>query len=196
MNIYLIRHGESIDDLNGCYGGVSNWPLTDTGKQQARRAGKQLSSCNIQAIYTSPMARAKESAEIIQSAVQNTPLFTVFDLHERNTYGVMSGLTPQAAQELFGYLVDKTGKVPGEENHCAPGGEEYSDFLTRVKNAFNYVITDAITKGYTSIAIVTHGKFTKALLNDVLLIDNTYNKELGSINHIEFIPPRLIKEAS
>ena len=192
MKIFVTRHGESVDDLNGSYGGASNWPLTEHGRTQALAAGKRLANQKVKAIYTSPMRRAHESASLIRKVVGDVPFQTVFDLRERNTYGVMSGLTKEVADELFGYLVDATGKIPGVDNKCAPGGEEYLDFVVRVRTALDYVILDAEEKGYDRIVIVTHGKFTLALFRDVLHVGTDYDKNLASINCIEFVPPKLL----
>lgn len=192
MLIYITRHGESVDDLTGHYGGATNWNLTEEGERQAALAGSRLQVEGVQAIYASPMERARKSAEIIQSVLGGVPLSTVFDLRERNTYGLLSGLTPDEAEKLFGYLVAETQKVAGVGNACAPGGEEYPEFIARVKRAFDYVVQDAREAGYERIAIVTHGKFTLGLFRDVLNISDEYDKSLASINIIEYIPPRLV----
>ena len=54
MRIYLIRHSESIDDIENCYGGIADFDLTENGKKKVKEYRKQLESYGIEKIYTSP----------------------------------------------------------------------------------------------------------------------------------------------
>lgn len=192
MLIYVVRHGESEDDLSDSYGGAANFPLTDHGRDQARTTAAKLKDANIAAIYTSPLARAAESAAIIAKELGDLPLETIKDLHERNTYGLLSGHTRARAQELFGYLISELPYKPGEWPYCMPGGEEYEPFIARVRSAFEEVVHRARAAGHETVAIVTHGKFTMGLLIGVLGLGDEYEKDHGSINLVEYRPARLL----
>ena len=64
--IYLIRHGESLANKQGVYQGQSiDTGLTELGKKQARAAAKVLTRLKLEVIYTSPLKRTKETAQII-----------------------------------------------------------------------------------------------------------------------------------
>lgn len=58
MKIYLIRHSESIDDIEDCYGGIADFDLTENGKNKVKENTKKLDCCKIEKIYTSPYKRA------------------------------------------------------------------------------------------------------------------------------------------
>jgi broad specificity phosphatase PhoE len=81
MNLFLARHGESEWVVRGDEAGF-NSPLTDRGRQQARLLGRWLAANQkIDAIYASPLIRARETAEIV-AAELNLPLTFDSDLRE------------------------------------------------------------------------------------------------------------------
>src|SRR5438105_1487309 len=100
MKVYLVRHGESVDDLEDAYGGIADYPLTDSGRSTARTLAEKLSDSGIGLLYSSPYKRAYETAQIIQATV-GCELRVLEDLKERNSYGVLSGVTKQKAKDLF-----------------------------------------------------------------------------------------------
>lgn len=178
------------------YGGASDFPLTDRGRKQAMHVGDALRDRGIQAILSSPLKRASETAAIVQGVLGGIPLQVNFDLRERNTYGVMSGLTRAEAQRIFGYLIERSPGYPGKDKTCAPGGEEYPDFIYRVGRAWVEVVNFTRANGYERILVVTHGKFTLGLFTEILGLGDSYNKELGAVKVVSFRPPALTEEIS
>lgn len=65
MNWYFMRHGQIASNLKRVYSGRSEEVLTDTGREQVRQASRQLAGVEIDAIYSSPLARTRETAEIV-----------------------------------------------------------------------------------------------------------------------------------
>ena len=61
-NIYLIRHGEALDDINKTYGGWADDPLTPKGEKLAEELAKELSKLGIKTIYSSSLKRAQKTA--------------------------------------------------------------------------------------------------------------------------------------
>lgn len=64
MRIYLMRHSESIDDIEDCYGGISDFDLTENGKNKVKQYQKEIDNYGIEKIYTSPYKRAYQTAQI------------------------------------------------------------------------------------------------------------------------------------
>ncbi|MFV0498549.1 MAG: histidine phosphatase family protein [Bacilli bacterium] len=64
-SIYLLRHGETDWNRIGRIQGIKDIPLNKNGLRQAKKMGKYLRKLRIDLIYTSPLKRAKETAEII-----------------------------------------------------------------------------------------------------------------------------------
>lgn len=71
MDVYLVRHGESTNNRGDSP--VPYPPLTELGKEQARRAGEFLKSAGITHLYSSPMLRALETAAFISAAIGQLP---------------------------------------------------------------------------------------------------------------------------
>lgn len=84
--VITIQHTQSIHHTNGMVGSWTDWDLTDLGVEQAERIGqklaKQLSGRKI-AMYTSDLARAKHTAEIVAKHLGITPVIRP-ELRERN----------------------------------------------------------------------------------------------------------------
>ncbi|MEW6636961.1 MAG: histidine phosphatase family protein, partial [Actinomycetota bacterium] len=65
LEIILVRHGQSTANASGVWQGQMEFPLSDEGRHQARLAGRALAEKRLDAIYSSPLSRAFETAEII-----------------------------------------------------------------------------------------------------------------------------------
>ena len=90
--LYIVRHGESEYNAKGLLAGITDIPLTDTGREQARQAGKQIVPLGITHIVSSPLVRAYETAQIIAREIGFSAERIVVDsrLHERN-FGALEG---------------------------------------------------------------------------------------------------------
>lgn len=78
----LVRHGESYSNtLNIVSDDLNNYPLTERGREQAKNTAEELRKINIDAIYSSPVRRARETAEIISRRL-NVDFFTDIRLRE------------------------------------------------------------------------------------------------------------------
>lgn len=190
MRLYIVRHGESVDDIEDCYGGVADFPLTEKGRQQAEDAAEKLRHAKIEKVYSSPLARAKESAEIISSTLSAGPVIVIDDLQERNTYGVLSGVNKKRAEELFGRVLAQLKEKPGYSKETILGGEEYESFVTRVARALDAVSSHATENGVSTAVVLTHGKFTQALFERVFRLGADVMPQLSGINAVEFEPAR------
>lgn len=189
MRIYLIRHGESTDDLEDAYGGAADFPLTDRGREQAREVAAALHGAPIQVIFSSPLRRASESAQIIASTLDgNLEPIVIDDLRERNSYGVLSGVTKERARELFGYVLDALHEKPGYSREPLLGAEDFDTFIARVRQGFEQAVTQAKRSNAEHIAIVTHGKFTQGLFEEVLHITKNVYLDLSAVNVLDYTP--------
>ncbi len=167
MKIYLIRHSESQDDLINCYGGISDWDLTENGAGKVEIFRPTFATFNIQKIYSSPLKRAYKTAEILNKD-GNVEIEKVFDLHETNQYGYLTGLEKNLAKELFGYLLEK----PEYQNanyynrKCMPGGESADKLDERIQNVIERILNNC--HNLQNIAIVTHGGVLRSFFFKVL----------------------------
>jgi broad specificity phosphatase PhoE len=185
----MIRHGESVDDIEDCYGGIADFPLTPHGREQARDVGARLVPNAIEAVFSSPLARAHETAQIIVDALSGQlPLIIVDELQERNSYGVLSGVNKERAKVLFRSVFATLTEKPGYSREPLVGAEDFDLFVQRVNRAFNHVVTSAQDSGYSRIAVVTHGKFTQALFSEVLRLEGNVYLDLSTVNVVQYQP--------
>jgi uncharacterized phosphatase len=96
---YLVRHGETSWNAEGKIQGRSDIPLGDIGREQAKKLGEKLTSVHFDAIYTSPLQRAVETAEIIGN-ILSLPVQIQKELRERNS-GNLEGKTKEEMRALY-----------------------------------------------------------------------------------------------
>lgn len=188
MRICMMRHGEALDDIEDCYGGIADFPLTDLGRRQAADTAQTLHGHAPAALYSSPLKRAHETADIIAKALGLADPTVVPDLQERNSYGILSGVNKDKAKLIFANVLSQLKEKPGYSKEPIPGCELWDDFVIRVRRGFEWVVQDAKKNGHATIGLVTHGKFTAALFEDVLAIPQHVDLKLSALNILEYEP--------
>lgn len=165
MKIYLIRHCESQDEILNCYGGCADFDLTDKGIKVAKQYSNQICDLGIEKIFSSPYKRAKKVAYIFNEKL-NCGVELIDDLKEINTYGVMSGVNKDLANEIFDLLLNsKEYKEFGYyKGKTFEGGESIQDFDARVLNAFSMITKSS----FKNVAIVTHGGVFRSVYKNIL----------------------------
>lgn len=152
MNIYLLRHGETDWNKDGRIQGHTDIPLNQKGRAQIGQAAEVLAGLpfGIDSIYSSPLKRAYESAEIVADRLSYDKKEIIVEpmLIER-CFGEAEGLTAAEREAKFpNYQYADTG-------YYFPGIEPYKDLLKRAEAVFKK-ITDSC-KEDENILIVSHG---------------------------------------
>lgn len=112
MQIVLVRHGETEWSLSGQHTSRTNLPLTEKGRERAKRLGPALAGWNFALVLTSPLLRARETCEIAGFADRAE---ICEDLREFD-YGEYEGLTtPQIREVNPGWSLWRDGCPGGEE---------------------------------------------------------------------------------
>lgn len=109
--ISLVRHGQTDWNLTRRIQGTSDIPLNDTGRAQARVTAMILRRRQWDAIFTSPLGRARETAEIIAAEAGLPAPAAIEGLAERN-YGEAEGLT---GEQILARYPDGM-RIPGQES--------------------------------------------------------------------------------
>lgn len=141
---YFVRHGQSVLNQQGLFGGHTNSPLTDEGRSQAKAAGKMARKLNIHAIISSPLSRALETAQIIAKEI-NFPLsnIQINDLFIERNFGSME-------QQPWSPDLDLDGIADIET---------VDSILERARLAFEFLESQP----EEHILVVSHGSFGRAL---------------------------------
>lgn len=130
-HLYLVRHGQTESSARRCYSGRRDVPLTAVGHRQARQAGETLRLAGVDAVYSSPLSRATDTARTIAAAT-GAPVIIDQRLTEVD-YGPLEGLDREGARQQFGDAFDTWRQEP---MRCPiPGVEPLAAALERVVQA-------------------------------------------------------------
>ncbi len=113
MLLALIRHGQTDWNLDGLMQGRTDIPLNGTGREQALVAASALSGERWDAVVSSPLVRARETAELI-AATLGVPLAGSYDELVEQDFGAAEG-TPVSELDVRWPERDFAGKEPDEE---------------------------------------------------------------------------------
>jgi broad specificity phosphatase PhoE len=157
-NFVFLRHGESIGNAESRWQGQSDYALTEKGRAQARALAERWKSeaVKFDLVIASPLVRAKETAEIIASAL-DTKVETDSILLERNI-GEMEGLT---ADE-----VRRRPQPPYVTPYDPIGGEGEGDWALFLRAG--QALHDLVRRSPGSYLIVSHGGLLNQLMNAII----------------------------
>ena len=100
MKIYLIRHGQTNWNIEGRFQGREDIMLNETGILQAEECGKALAGEVFKAIITSPLVRARRTAEIMAEIIPVEQLLVDDAITERDFKSV-SGMTAAEREDFY-----------------------------------------------------------------------------------------------
>jgi probable phosphoglycerate mutase len=143
--ILLARHGETDWNRDGIWQGWADPPLNEAGRAQARELAEQLQPVPFDAVYSSDLKRAHETAEIV-AAPHGVPIVADPGLREIDV-GSWSGLTRAEIEERF-------------PDGGRPDGETREQHAARVLAAVEQIARDHLGG---RILLVTHGGTMRAL---------------------------------
>ena len=161
MKIYLIRHGETDQNKIKCLQGRTDIELNAYGKELAHKTAEGLKHIEFEMIFTSPLKRAKETAEIIKGE-RNIPVIVEeriqeisFGEYEGLCYGKERYSVPDPDFMNF-FQKPECYKTP-------PGGESFEEVLARTGEFLKELAENAEYQDKV-ILLSTHGCALKALL--------------------------------
>ena len=154
--LLLIRHAQPEEDARGrCYGRL-DVGLSPAGEAAAERLAESLRPVELDAVYSSPLRRAVQTASHIGPPRLDERLREI-------DFGELEGLTHEDVQrerpELFRLWMESPTRVR------FPGGESWAELRTRVANA---VVDVLATNDGATVAVVTHGGVVRAVLAEAL----------------------------
>ena len=154
--IYLLRHGEVAHAETRRFIGHLDVPLSPGGEAQCAAQARRLAAVRIDALFSSDLARARRSGEIIGAPHGLTP--TPVPALREMAMGRWEGLTADEIRErepaAFQDWMTRIGEFP------FPDGESVPDLVARAGPAFDRIVAGA----GSAVAIVAHGGTNRALL--------------------------------
>jgi len=180
---YLVRHGETDWNREQVFRGRLDIPLNDFGRQQAQAIGEKLADAKLTAVYTSPLKRARETADIVARACGLEALVQegFIDLD----FGEWQGLTQGQVRAQFPEVYRTWQGTP--EAAAIPGAEP----LTVVKErAVSAIMKLAERLPDARVCIVSHRVVCKLVMAWALGLDEgafwRIRQDTGCINTFEY----------
>jgi probable phosphoglycerate mutase len=164
MNILLVRHGETAWNREGRYQGRTDIPLSPDGERQVRALGERLRSLTIDIAISSPLSRARATADEIcagrKLALETDP--GLLEISHGEWEGKLASDVELSHAEMFG--VWKTS--PGNDSPAGPGAETLGDVEARAWPVFERLCERL---GETGTGLITaHDAVNRVLLCKVL----------------------------
>jgi broad specificity phosphatase PhoE len=133
MLLYLARHAQTASSAVDSFNGRGELPLTERGREQARRLGARLSAVRFAAVYRSPLGRTGETAALVApgSRAEVLPGLSEID------YGEWEGLS--AAQARARNSAEYDAWVADPEQRGPPGGETAAQVASRALAALETI---------------------------------------------------------
>ncbi len=200
FKLVLVRHGQSIWNLENRFTGWTDVELSQAGVEEAKKAGKLLkvNGYKFDIAYTSVLKRAKDTLNYIldEMSLKNVKIIKNWKLNERH-YGALQGLNKEETRIKYGddqvkiwrrstdvrppALEITDIRYPGNDPkyndipvEYLPKTENLNDTIKRVVDYWNSDIRSEIKNG-KNIIIVAHGNSLRALMK---YLDNISDEEI------------------
>jgi len=181
MKLFLIRHGESENNLNKCYSGQCNPKLTPLGRKQAMAIRPILQKIKFDAVYSSDLSRALETCKL--ALPEATPILSkkireiaIGSLEDQPYY------EPKGEDDEF-YIELQKNRY--NFDYSPYGGENFDDTVKR----FDEFLKELETKPYENVAAFCHAGLITIVLSHILsaLVDrDSIHCPNCAINVLEF----------
>jgi broad specificity phosphatase PhoE len=157
IEIHLVRHGNTTAPPGVLIGSL-DYPLSINGRHQAFSLGNSLEGLNFNLALTSPLSRARETAEIIWGPVSPGPL--VVDNFKEISMGAWEGLTGEEAKAGWPDVWNSRGLNMALV--APPGGESYADLAARVLPALDQSLE--LLEDGSRVLLVAHQAVNRVIL--------------------------------
>src|SRR6266536_871558 len=161
--LLLVRHAETTDNVSMRLSGWTDTDLSPRGESQVELLADHFNRAHghVEALYSSPLIRARRTAEAIGSLTGHTPNL-LDDLREMY-FGELDGRPFEALREAYAHLLeaDENGEI---EDFMWPSGESRSGFTASVLRVTNWI---ARRHPGRPIGVVTHGGVIATLMTVV-----------------------------
>lgn len=194
MHMYLARHGETEGMAEQRYG---DFGLSERGREQAARLAKRLSTVPLTHIYSSPMVRARQTAQAIAQG-HGLPVVVLDGLGEVDI-GALNGLTRPEAMERYPWFFEQSRVRPTLDFRW-PDGETTAQAFDRARRTWE-ALWERHREQDDALLVVSHTYYLNLFLLAVLGLPFpnrfSFNVELGGLVHVEAangLPPWIVFE--
>lgn len=185
LRLFLVRHGETADNVKMRYLGIRDEPLTENGLNQAQRIADALCKLPIDIVFTSPLSRAADTAARIRTTC-SVELRMDPRLAE-GSFGNWEGLTRREVLESGAAAAEQLARWESDPSFAPPGGESFEKVQERIVGLVEQLENELPG---SSVVLVSHVGPIKALLAAVLQIplqaSSRFFLDPGTISVVEW----------
>ena len=183
--LYLVRHGQVTNHLDGTCNGQNDVDITELGIGQMEAVADRLRDENLAAVYSSDLIRTRRGGEVI--AENHGLIPDQFGAFRELDFGLWEGLNIDQIEEQFpGALDERRRKIV---EYRVPEGESIGDLAGRVIPALKKILKANQGK---NVVLVAHGGVNRVILADAMNLDlrNFYSieQDFGCLNIIDYFP--------
>jgi 2,3-bisphosphoglycerate-dependent phosphoglycerate mutase len=180
--LVLVRHGQSLWNLQNRFTGWVDVPLTALGEEEARRAGERLRGMTFDVAYTSALSRAQETLRLLlDTSGIRVPIIRDAALNERD-YGDLAGLDKAATAERYG--AEQVHVWRRSFDIAPPGGESLKDTAARTLPFFERAVLEDVRAG-RDVLVVAHGNSNRSI---VMRLDGLDEQAVTSLEIATGVP--------
>jgi broad specificity phosphatase PhoE len=177
IRLYLTRHGRTHWNALGRFQGLTDIPLDQAGQAQARELAERMRG-RVEAVISSDLLRAKESAQIVSEQLAVPLLALDPDLRERG-YGIFEGLTRHDCEQRHPEL---WAMRELDRNWEPPGGEPRERVVERMRRGLERAV-ETLRGRHQAALIIGHGSSLRMFLEvltagPVASLDNATYREV------------------
>ena len=160
--LVLLRHGQSVWNMENRFTGFTDVELSAQGEAEARAAGDKLRSLPLDHVFTSTLKRAYTTAELaLGTAGQSSVVQTRHDDLRERDYGDLTGLNKDDMRTKYG---DEQVHIWRRSYDVRPpNGESLKDVVARVEPYYRTNIEPLLNDG-KNVLIAAHGNTLRAML--------------------------------
>lgn len=190
MELYFVRHGKTEWNLEGKYqGGHGDSPLLPESLHDITLLAKRIKNIKISHMYSSPLPRAKTTAEtLIKDLHEKIPFTIVDDLREFDL-GIMEGRKFSELEEEMPEVIYAFRHQPADYDYSLIRGESFEQVADRTTKAVKKIVAE--NNDQDNIVIVSHGAALVTLIQSLLgteVADIRKNGGLSntSLTHLQY----------
>ena len=185
--IFLIRHGATILTAEDRFAGATDVPLSDEGREQARRLGKRLAEVKISAVYASPLGRTVETAQLLAKPHGIEVLKR--DALREISHGNWEQMTRREVEEKFPGEMAAWDRDP--YTFAPKGGETGLAVTARALPALMEIVAHHAGE---NVLVVSHKATIRLLLSSILGFDprrfrDNLDQSPAALNIVDFKDP-------
>jgi broad specificity phosphatase PhoE len=186
--LILARHGETAWNVEKVFRGRADVNLDEVGVEQAELLGKYLNHWKLEAIYSSPLSRALDTANIV--ARDHKIAINIAEGLIDLDYGDWQSLPEQEVKRLYPDILKEWHNNPQKVR--MPGGESLGDVRGRAAQVVNGVLS----RHQGSVLLVSHRVVIKVLICYLLGLDNSHfwniKQDVGGITVFAYADGRFV----